>query len=98
MIAIGRYPDNKYLAEAIGGNWLNTSMKVWNSMTPDERWERNLQWLQEAVIRGDIFRLASPISRAPSSGYGRELEYLYSLGYQVTTNGNYLYRLVNQGN
>jgi RHS repeat-associated protein len=98
VTVIGRYPANKNLAETIGGNFLNTSMNIWNSMTPDERWARNLQWLQEADIRGDIFRLASPISQAPGSGYGRELVYLYRLGYNVTTNGDYLYKLVNQGN
>jgi hypothetical protein len=93
VTVIGRYPDNKNLAEKIGGNFLNTSMKIWDSMTAAEQWERNKQWLQEADIRGDVIRLASPISEAVSgSGYEKELQFLYDIGYKVTWNGTYLYK------
>jgi hypothetical protein len=92
ITVIGRYPANKNLAESIGGNWLNISMKVWNSMNPAEQWERNKQWLQEAVIRGDIIHVASKISEAiPGKPFAKELEYLFRIGYTISSNGQYLY-------
>ncbi|MBV6396396.1 MAG: hypothetical protein HFACDABA_01994 [Anaerolineales bacterium] len=89
---IGRFPNNKQVAESIGGNWLNISMRVWNSMSPAQQWEQNKQWLQEAIIRGDVFRLASDISRAEAgTGYARELYYLcHVVGYTVSLRGDYL--------
>ncbi len=94
VTVIGRYDANKILAEKIGANWLDTSMKVWKIMSPAERWERNKQWIQEAVIRGDVFQLASKITEAlPGTGFAKELEYLFGIGYRVTTNGNYLYKI-----
>jgi RHS repeat-associated protein len=89
---IGRYPANKDLAESIGGNWLNIPMKVWNSLGPAEQWERNKQWLREAIIRGDVFRLASPITEATeNSGYFKELQYLFNVAKStIDLTGKYL--------
>jgi hypothetical protein len=88
---IGRYPANKELAESIGANWLNIQDDVWQAMSNPERWARNKEWLQEAVIRGDVFRLASPISEAvPGSWYAKELDYIFKLGYTITFNQQYL--------
>ncbi len=91
VTVIGRFDANKKLAESIGANWLNVQDDLWNTMSMAERWARNKQWLQEAVIRGDIFHLASPISKAsPDSMYAMELDYLFRLGYTVTANQQYL--------
>ena len=91
ITVIGRYPANRDLANSIGGNWLNKSMEVWNSMTPEEQWGANKQWLQEAIIRGDVFRLASKLSEAvPGSGYAKELNYLFENNYTVTLDQQYL--------
>ncbi len=35
VTVIGKYPANMDLANKIGGNYLNISMNVWNSMTPE---------------------------------------------------------------
>jgi len=93
ITVIGRWNANKILAEKIGGNYLNISMKVWDSLSTAQQWERNKQWLQEAVIRGDVFRLASNISEAtPGSGFEKELNYLINVvGYTISSNSNYLY-------
>ncbi len=91
MTVIGRYDANEKLAKSIGANWLNIQNDVWEAMSTAERWARNKQWLQEAVIRGDVFRLASPLKEAlPGSWYAQELGYLFELGYTVTANQQYL--------
>ena len=38
ITVIRRYPANRELAEMIGGNWLNISTKVWDSMSTAEKW------------------------------------------------------------
>jgi len=44
----------------------------------------NKQFLDDAIARGDTFRLASLVDDAKAGTYFRkELEYLISLGYQV---------------
>ena len=91
VTVIGRYDANEKLAKSIGANWLNIQNDVWEAMSTAERWARNKQWLQEAVIRGDVFRLASPLKEAlPGSWYAQELGYLFELGYTVTANQQYL--------
>jgi hypothetical protein len=66
--------------------------KIWNSLSPAEQWERNKQWLQEAIMRGDVFRLASKISEAkPDTGFYRELDYLFRIAkYTIDKSGQYL--------
>jgi hypothetical protein len=89
---IGRYPANEKLANSVGANYMNISVNVWNSMSRAEQWERNKEWLQEAIIRGDVFRLASKVSEAvPGTFFYQELEYLFTkAGYTISTNGQYL--------
>jgi hypothetical protein len=88
---IGRFPENMELAKEIGANWLNTPKEIWNNL-PEGGWSRNLQWLQEAVIRGDTFMVASDIANAhEGSGFAKELEYLKGLGYTISINGDYLF-------
>ncbi len=91
VTVIGRWSANRSLAESIGGNYLNTSMLIWNAMTPAEQTQRNVEWLQEAVIRGDVIRLASRVSEATAgSGFAMELEFFFKAGYTVSWNGQYL--------
>jgi RHS repeat-associated protein len=88
---IGRYPDNKILAQSIGGSYLDVPLAIWNSLTSAEQWALNKEWLQDAIIRGDVFQLASDFSRAePGTGFANELNYLIELGYTITTNSSYL--------
>jgi RHS repeat-associated protein len=89
---IGRFPANRNLAQQIGGNYLNVQGDVWRQLEQaGKAWERNQQWLQEAMIRGDVFRLASPLKDAlPGTGYYKELEYLFRAGYTITVNQQYL--------
>jgi hypothetical protein len=92
VTVLGKFPFNKELAESIGANWLDIDMDVWKSMDEAEQWEQNKQWLQEAIIRGDTFRLASDISEATDgSGFFKELDYLFNvIKYTTFGDGTYL--------
>lgn len=53
----------------------------------------NQQYLDQAIIRGDNFRLATPVNQVrPGSYYQLELNYLYNRGYRVSPNGLWLYK------
>ena len=92
VTVIGKYPANKELAQSIGGSFLNIPTEQWNAMTPDERWSINVQFLQDAIIRGDIFRLASSPAEATSTSYFlRELLWLAEAGYTTISNGQYMF-------
>jgi len=44
----------------------------------------NRQFLDDAIARGDTFKLASLLKEAePGTYFRRELDYLFSLGYQL---------------
>jgi len=67
-------------------------MDVWDKLTIAERWGRNKQWLQEAIIRGDVFQLSSQISEAnEGSGFYKELDYMFNIAkYTIHLSGKYL--------
>jgi hypothetical protein len=57
-------------------------------MSPDEQWLRNSRFLDNAVRRGDEFRLATPIDEVrPGSYYERELQHLAKHGYVPSADG-----------
>jgi RHS repeat-associated protein len=88
---IGNHPANQELAESIGANWHNVPMETWNSLTEYEQWEVNRQWLQEAINRGDVIRLATKLSEARAdSVYLDEIDQLFDTGYTISQDGNYL--------
>ena len=92
ITVIGRFPANRDLAQTIGGSWMDIGSDEWNAMTDDERWANNVQFLQDAIIRGDTFRLASsPSDAQPGTFFLRELIWLAEQGYTTTSNGRYMF-------
>ena len=84
VTVLGRYPAYKNTALRIDGNYLNFVDDSWDRLTDAQRWAVNKQFLDDAIARGDTFRLASLVDDAKAGTYFRkELEYLISLGYQV---------------
>ena len=86
---IGHNPDYVDLAKIINGNVFNIPSGIWNQMTAAEQWEANQRFLDQAIARGDIIILATPVNQArPDSTYAKELQYLMKKGYTVSSDGN----------
>jgi hypothetical protein len=91
MSVIGPYPDYVDLARDIGANFFSVPPAEWDAMTDAERWAANQQFLDSAIGRGDVFRLATTIDNiVPGSYTAKEVQYLISQGYQLNNSGNAL--------
>jgi len=61
---IGKYPAYLEKARQLGANALNISMEEWSALgSRTAQWARNVQFLDEAIARGDSFRLATPFAQ-----------------------------------
>jgi len=81
---LGRYPAYVNTANDLRANYLNFVEGTWDKLTNAQRWAVNKQFLDDAIARGDTFRLASQLKEAePGTYFRRELDYLFSLGYEV---------------
>ena len=84
VTVLGRYPAYVNTAKDLRANFLNFAEGTWDKLTDAQRWAVNKQFLDDAIARGDSFKLASLVEEAKAGTYLRkELEYLISLGYQV---------------
>jgi hypothetical protein len=82
MIVIGRYRIYLDVAAALGGEVFNIPQDKWNSMTPDEQWTLNKEFLDQAMVANKTIRLATPPEKVPlMSTLQKELNYLASHGY-----------------
>ncbi|MCB0002786.1 MAG: hypothetical protein KDH86_09575, partial [Anaerolineae bacterium] len=81
---LGRYPAYVNTANDLRANYLNFAEGTWDKLTNAQRWAVNRQFLDDAIARGDTFKLASLLKEAePGTYFRRELDYLFSLGYQL---------------
>ncbi len=84
VTVLGRYPAYVSTAKDLRANFLNFAEGTWDKLTDAQRWAVNKQFLDDAIARGDTFRLASQLKQAePGTYFRRELDYLFSLGYQL---------------
>ncbi|MBP7963694.1 MAG: RHS repeat-associated core domain-containing protein [Caldilineaceae bacterium] len=84
VTVLGRYPAYVNMANKEGANYLNFVDDTWDRLTDVQRWAVNRQFLDNAIARGDTFKLASRLKEAePGTYLRRELDYLFSLGYEV---------------
>ena len=73
------------MAKDLKANYFSIPTEQWNAMSETERWAANQKFLDEAIARGDTFRLATPIEKVdPSSYTAKEIQYLTSRGYQIS--------------
>lgn len=57
-------------------------------MSQTEQWAANQKFLDRAIARGDDFVLATPLDNVRAgSFFERELQYLFSKGYQLADDG-----------
>jgi RHS repeat-associated protein len=94
-VSLGRYPDYLLNAQRTGSNTFNVG-DAWEGMVArtdrfggdgpgSEIWIRNSRFLDQAIARGSLFRLASnPLDPANAeSFFMREIRYLQSKGYTI---------------
>ena len=75
VTVLGHYPDYVNLGEEIGASFFNIPKTEWDAMTEAEQWAANRRFLDQAIARGDAFRLATPIDRArPGSFFEKEVQ------------------------
>ena len=93
ITVLGHYPLYEKLAKGLEANYLNIPTKVWDKMTDAERWAVNQKFLDEAIERGDEIILATPANMVkPGSFFERELNYLFSKGFNLSADGTRLVR------
>lgn len=92
-IVLGHFPRYLELGKEIGGNIFSIPEDVWNSLSDAEKWEKNRQFLDEAINRNAKIHLSTPPWKArPGSYYERELQYLEAHGYVVSRYGTMMIR------
>jgi hypothetical protein len=90
-VSLGHYPDYIRLAQQTGARAFSMADEDWNSLSVEEQWAHNQQFLDQAIDQGAEIRLATPISEVkPGSFYEEELQYLLKQGFTPGPGGNVL--------
>jgi RHS repeat-associated protein len=89
---IGKYPQYLSKARELGANVFNIAIDEWNALgSRAAQWAKNVEFLDEAIARGDSFRLATPFAQGwaeRGTFYKDELVYLLQKGYELVTDVN----------
>ncbi|WMJ23169.1 hypothetical protein RBG61_00495 [Paludicola sp. MB14-C6] len=88
---IGHYPEYVELSKKLNTKPFSVPDNIWNKMTSDEQWAANQKFLDRAISKGTEFNLATPIDKVrPESYLQKEIEYLMSQGYKLSSDGTKL--------
>jgi RHS repeat-associated protein len=88
---IGHYPEYTNLAQELKANYFSIPKEQWSAMTETERWAANQKFLDDAIARGDTFRLATRLKDVrEGSSLEKEIQYLLKSGYKLQGNGTAL--------
>lgn len=88
---LGKYPSYEFNSASFAAKRFSVPKDAWNKMSEPERWEANRKFLDRTIARGDEILLSTPADKArPGSYYAREIAYLKSKGYKVSTDGKKL--------
>lgn len=88
---IGHYPEYVEMSNYIDVKPFSIPDSIWSKMTPSEQWAANQTFLDRAISRGSEFILATPIDQVrPGSFLQKEIEYLISQGYELSSDGTKL--------
>jgi len=92
ITVLGKYPAYLEEARRLGAHALNIPAAEWNALgSRAAQWARNVEFLDEAIARGDSFRLATPFAQGwaeKGTFYKNELEYLIQKGYELIVDSN----------
>jgi hypothetical protein len=87
MIVIGRFPYYLELGERLKAKVFNIPQSEWDTMTREQRWAINREFLDAAIAAGEQIILATAPEKVPlGSTLEMELEYLATYGYLPQTN------------
>lgn len=79
------------MSKELGTKPFSVPDKIWNAMTKEEQWIANQKFLDRAIAKGSEFNLATPIDKVrPGSYLQKEIEYLTSQGYKLSSDGTKL--------
>jgi RHS repeat-associated protein len=88
-ISIGHVPE--YLRFGQDARTFHIPEDLWRGMSEVEQELRNQRFLDEAIARESIVRLATPLDQMQAgSGYEMEVRYLLERGYTLDSTGNFL--------
>lgn len=88
---IGHYPEYVEMSSKLGTKPFSIPDNIWSKMTPSEQWAANQKFLDRAIAKGSEFNLATPIDKVrPGSFLQKEIEYLTSQGYKLSSDGTKL--------
>jgi hypothetical protein len=87
---IGNYnavPSHIEYAQSLGANYFSIAPEQWATMSEEEQWAANKDFLDQAIARGDTFEMSSsPEDPNAGKSFIKEVEYIQSKGYVL--NGN----------
>ena len=90
-IVLGHYPEYVQLGEKLGARTFSMPIEVFDAMSAEEQWAANQAFLDDAISQGSEIHLATPANAArEGSFYERELQYMQSRGYSVSSDGTML--------
>jgi|GEM_PF-1410764 len=88
---IGHYPEYVDMSNKLGTKPFSIPDNIWNRMTPAEQWTANQKFLDRAIAKSSEFNLATPADKVrPGSYLQKEIEYLTSQGYKLSSDGTKL--------
>ncbi|MCL5039044.1 MAG: hypothetical protein M1299_04340 [Firmicutes bacterium] len=88
---IGHYPEYVEMSGKLGTKPFSIPDNIWSKMTPSEQWAANQKFLDRTIAKGSEFNLATPIDKVrPGSFLQKEIEYLTSQGYKLSSDGTKL--------
>ncbi len=88
ITVLGSYPLYLERAAELGANKFSIPSKTWNSMTAAEQWAANVNFLDQAIMRGDQIILSnSAFGAKEGTFFYKEIQYLLSKGYKISEDG-----------
>jgi RHS repeat-associated protein len=85
---LGHYPGYMEKAAELSARRFSIPADVWARMSPAQQWAANQKFLDRLITRGDTVVLSTPAAEARAgSWFARELEYLTSQGYKLSSDG-----------
>ncbi len=89
ITVLGKYPDYMNFATKLGAKRFNIPIKIWDAMSEPEQWAANVKFLDRAINQGNAIILSNKVTDISkvTGAFRKELDYLISKGYKLSSNG-----------
>lgn len=85
---LGSYPYYLDKAQELGARVFSVPTDIWNTMTREEQWIMNKQFLDESISKGHQFIMSNSANLAkPGTFFYEEVQYLLEQGYKIVDDG-----------